>query len=236
MSITGSYIILAVLIARLLLKKAPKKISCLLWIAPFVRLCIPFAPRSVFSFFNLGIFNKDVYSGAVHEYVPFSYDWDYTPEFSTGITQNQSIIPSTFEAFTGTPEYSANPLQIILFVLAAVWLLGIFVILTYAAVTLIKTKKKLRTATKLEGNIFESENIFSPFVMGIIRPKIYLPYGLSDKEREYIILHELAHLKVKNHGNDFVAILDSYMPYWRETKKKLNEQILDYMETSITEA
>ena len=47
---------------------------------------------------------------------------------------------------------------------------------------------------------------------------------------EYIILHELAHLKVKNHGNDFVAILDSYMPYWRETKKKLNEQILDYME------
>lgn len=48
---------------------------------------------------------------------------------------------------------------------------------------------------------------------------------------EYIILHELAHLKVKNHGNDFVAILDSYMPYWRETKKKLNEQILDYLET-----
>ncbi len=52
---------------------------------------------------------------------------------------------------------------------------------------------------------------------------------------EYIILHELAHLKVKNHGNDFVAILDSHMPYWRETKKKLNEQILDYMETSTTE-
>lgn len=48
---------------------------------------------------------------------------------------------------------------------------------------------------------------------------------------EYIILHELSHLKVKNHGNDFVAILDSYMPYWRETKKKLNEQILDYIET-----
>ena len=48
---------------------------------------------------------------------------------------------------------------------------------------------------------------------------------------EYIILHELAHLKVKNHGSDFVAILDSYMPYWRETKKKLNEQILDYIGT-----
>ena len=47
---------------------------------------------------------------------------------------------------------------------------------------------------------------------------------------EYIILHELAHLKVKNHGEDFVAIMDSFMPYWRETKKKLNEQILDYLE------
>ena len=52
---------------------------------------------------------------------------------------------------------------------------------------------------------------------------------------EYIILHELAHLKVKNHGNDFVAILDSYMPFWRETKKKLNEQILDYLEVSSKE-
>lgn len=48
---------------------------------------------------------------------------------------------------------------------------------------------------------------------------------------EYIILHELAHLKVKNHGEDFVAIMDSFMPYWRETKKKLNEQILDYLES-----
>ena len=46
---------------------------------------------------------------------------------------------------------------------------------------------------------------------------------------EYIILHELAHLKVRNHGSDFVAILDSYMPCWRETKKKLNEQVLDYL-------
>lgn len=53
---------------------------------------------------------------------------------------------------------------------------------------------------------------------------------------EYIIIHELAHLKVKNHGEEFVAILDKYMPYWREVKKKLNEQILDYIETSIKEA
>ena len=63
--------------------------------------------------------------------------------------------------------------------------------------------------------------------------KIWLNLQLAKKPVEcieYIILHELAHLKVKNHGSDFVAILDSYMPYWREIKKKLNEQVLDYME------
>ncbi|MBR3595538.1 MAG: hypothetical protein IKL47_00960, partial [Clostridia bacterium] len=72
MSITGSYIILAVLVARLLLKKAPKKLSYLLWIAPFFRLICPFTMQSAFSFFNLGIFNKDVYANNIHEYVPLS--------------------------------------------------------------------------------------------------------------------------------------------------------------------
>ncbi len=199
MSITGSYIILAVLLARLLLKKVPKKISYLLWIAPFVRLVCPFTVRSALSLFNLRIFNSDVYESTIHEYVPLSYDWDYTPEFATGITNAQSLIPSTFEAFTGSPEYSANPLQIYLFIFACVWLLGILAMLTYAGITFIKTRKRLRTATKLEGNIFESENISSPFVIGIFRPKIYLPYGLSDMEKEYIILHEKTHIKNLDH-------------------------------------
>ncbi|MBE6772778.1 MAG: hypothetical protein E7544_00995 [Ruminococcaceae bacterium] len=207
MSITGSYIILAVLFVRLLIKKAPKKISYLLWIAPFVRLVFPFAPRSFFSFFSLGIFNRDVYSSAVHEYVPLSYDYDFSPEFSTGITPAQNMIPSTFEAFTGSPEYSANPLQVILFVLACVWISGIFIMLTYAGVTFIKTKKSLSTATRLEGNIFESENITAPFVIGIFRPKIYLPYNLSEKEKEYIILHEKTHIKNLDHFSKVFAFL-----------------------------
>lgn len=199
MSITGSYIILAVMLARLLLKKAPKKISYLLWIAPFFRLVCPFTLQSAFSFFNLGIFNKDVYANTIHEYVPLSYDWDYTPEFATGITQGQSLVPSTFEVFNGSPQYSANPLQIYLFVLAVLWILGMAAMFVYAGVTFIKTKRMLRTAVKLEGNVFESESISSPFVMGIFRPKIYLPYSLSEREKEYIILHEKTHIKSLDH-------------------------------------
>lgn len=205
MSVTGSYIILAVLLARLLLKKAPKKISYLLWIAPFVRLICPVAPRSAFSFFNMGIFNSDIYSNTIHEYVPLSYDWDYTPEFATGITQNQDIIPSTFHAFETTAENSANPLQIILFILALVWILGMAVIFIYAGMTLIITKKRLRTAVKLEENIYESDNISSPFVIGIIRPKIHIPYNLGEKEREYIILHEKMHIKNLDHFSKIFA-------------------------------
>lgn len=207
MSITGSYIILAVMLARLLLKKAPKKISYLLWFAPFVRLVLPFSPRSALSIFNLGIFNKDVYSGTVHEYVPLNYDFDYTPEFATGITQAQGIIPSTFEAFAGAPENSVNPLQVYLFVLSCIWILGMAAMLIYAGVTFIRTKKRLNTATRLEGNIYESEAISSPFVIGIFRPKIYLPYGLSESEKEYIILHERTHIKNLDHFSKIFAFL-----------------------------
>lgn len=199
MSITGSYIILAVLVARLLLKKAPKKISYLLWIAPFFRLVCPVTMQSAFSFFNLGIFNKDVYSNTIHEYVPLSYDWDYTPEFATGITQGQSVIPSTFEAFASSPENSVNPLQVYLFVFACLWILGILAMLVYAGVTFVRTKKMLCTAVKLEGNIFESESITSPFVMDIFRPRIYIPCGLGESEKEYIILHEKTHIKNLDH-------------------------------------
>ncbi len=207
MSITGSYIILAVLIARLLLKKAPKKISYLLWIAPFFRLVCPFTLQSAFSFFNLSIFNKDVYANTIHEYIPLSYDWDYTPEFATGITQEQSVIPSTFEAFTSSPENSANPLQVYIFIFACIWILGITAMLIYAAVTFLKTKKLLRTAVKLDGNVFESENIKSPFVIGIFRPKIYLPYSLSENEKAYIILHEKTHIKNLDHFSKIFAFL-----------------------------
>ncbi len=207
MSVTGSYIILAVLAARLMLKKAPKKISYLLWIAPFFRLLCPFTFQSVFSFFNLSIFNKDVYANTIHEYVPLAYDSDYTPEFATGITQSQSVIPSNFEAFATSPENSVNRLQVYLFIFACVWIIGMIAMLTYAGITFIKTKRTLRTAVKLEGNVYESENISSPFVMGIFRPKIYLPYGLSEKEKEYIILHERMHIKNLDHFSKIFAFL-----------------------------
>lgn len=199
MSITGSYVIIAVLFARLLLKKSPKKISYLLWIAPFFRLISPFTLSSKISLFNLDIFNREVYTNQFQQYIPLSYSQDFTPEFSTGLSPEQSLLPSTFEAFTGSPEYSANPLQIILFVLGCIWLTGIFTLLIYAGVTFIKTKSKLRTAVKLEKNIYQSERISAPFVMGIFRPKIYLPYNLNENEKEYIILHENTHIKNLDH-------------------------------------
>ena len=207
MSITGSYIILAVLIARLILKKAPKKISYLLWVAPFFRLLCPFTMQSAFSFFSLGIFNKEIYSNTIHEYVPLSYAWDYTPEFATGITQNQNIIPSTFEAFATSPENSANSLQIYIFIFACIWILGMAAMFIYAGITFIKTKVILRTAVKLDKNIFESESISSPFVMGIFRPRIYLPCGLNENEKEYIILHERTHIKNLDHFSKIFAFL-----------------------------
>lgn len=205
MSITGSYVILAVLAARLLLRKAPKKISYLLWIAPFLRLISPITLSSRISIFNLDLFNSDFYSSGIQEYVPFNYAYDATPDFSTGFNQSQAIIPSTFNALEGADYNSVNPLHVLLFVLACIWVTGIVAMLIYAAVSFIKTKTGLRTATRLESNVFESEGISSPFVIGIIRPKIYLPYALSEKEKEYIILHERTHIKNLDHVAKILA-------------------------------
>lgn len=205
LSITGSYIIIAVLLARLLLKKAPKRISYILWFAPLCRLISPFSLRSRISLFNLGIFNREFYSASSQQYIPFDYATNYTPQISTGMTDAQNIIPDSFGSFATSPENSVNTLQVVLFVLSVIWLIGISAMLVYAIASFIKTKRTVRTAIKIKDNVFCSENINSPFVMGVFKPKIYLPSAISEKEREYIILHEKSHIKNLDHISKIFA-------------------------------
>ena len=188
MSISASYIVLAVLLLRLFLKKAPKWITVVLWGIVAVRLVCPFSIESVLSLIPSA------------EPVSPNIMTEQTPTINTGIPFiNNTINPIIGESFTPTPGDSVNPLQIWIPVLTAVWIVGIAALLIYAIVSYAKVKRKIGTAVLLRDNVYQSENVVSPFVLGIIKPKIYLPFNMNDKDREHVVAHETAHIRRKDY-------------------------------------
>lgn len=188
MSISASWIVLAVLLLRLLLKKAPKWITVLLWGIVAVRLVCPFTIESVMSLIPSA------------ETISPEIMIDATPEINSGIPiLNNTINPVIGESFAPDPTTSANPLQILIPFLAIVWLVGIAGMLLYTAISYFKVKRKIGTAVLLRDNIFQSENVVSPFVLGIIKPKIYLPFNMNEQDMSHVIAHEQAHIRRKDH-------------------------------------
>ena len=188
MSISASWIVLAVLLLRLLLKKAPKWITVLLWGIVAVRLICPFSIESVMSLIPSA------------ETISPEIMMEATPEIHSGVSiLNSTINPVISETFAPDPTTSANPLQILIPVLSIVWLVGIATMLLYTAISYFKVKRKIGTAVLLRENIFQSESVVSPFVLGIVKPKIYLPFNMNEQDKEYVIAHEKAHIRRKDH-------------------------------------
>ena len=188
MSISASWLVLAVLLLRLVLKKAPKWVSVLLWGLVAVRLICPFSFESVFSLIPSA------------ETVSPEIMMDPTPEVHTGIASLNSMInPIVTEAFAPEGMASMNPLQLWIPLATIVWIVGIAAMLIYAAISYILLQRKISTAVPLKKGILQSENVASPFVLGIIKPKIYLPFRMDDQSLEYVIAHEEAHIRRKDH-------------------------------------
>jgi len=188
MSISASWIVLAVLLLRLLLKKAPKWITVLLWGIVAVRLICPFSIESVMSLIPSA------------ETISPEIMMDATPEINSGIPVfNNFVNPVISESFAPNPVTSANPLQILIPVLSIVWLVGIAGMLLYTAISYFRVKRKIGTAVLLRDNIFQSENVVSPFVLGIVNPKIYLPFNMNEQDMSHVIAHEQAHIRRKDH-------------------------------------
>lgn len=188
MSISAGYIVLAVLLLRLLLKKAPKWITVVLWGIVAVRLVCPFSLESALSL----IPSKETVSPSIMT--------DPLPTINTGILAiNSAINPIIGESLAPTPGNSANPLQIWIPILTVVWVLGMVALLIYAVISYARIKKQIGTAVLLRNTIYQSENVESPFVLGIIKPKIYLPFGVDEKNLEYVVAHEMAHIRRKDH-------------------------------------
>ena len=188
MSISASWLVLAVLVLRLVLKKAPKWVNVLLWGIVAVRLICPFTIESVLSL----IPSKETISPEIM--------MDWTPEISTGIeTLDRVVNPVISTSFAPEPAASANPLQILIPVAANLWLLGVLVMLLYTAFSYFNLRRKLSTAVILRDNIFQCETVHSPFVLGVFRPKIYLPYTIDGANLHHVVAHERAHIRRKDH-------------------------------------
>lgn len=188
MSISASWLVIAVLLLRLVLKKTPKWVSVLLWGFVAVRLICPFSFESILSLIPSA------------ETITPEIMTDSTPEIHTGIgSLNNVINPIVSEAFAPDPLVSMNPLQFWIPLAAVAWIAGIAAMLIYTAVSYILLRRKVATAVLLRNNIFQSENVDSPFVLGIIKPKIYLPFQMDGQNLEYVISHEQSHIRRKDH-------------------------------------
>ena len=188
MSISASWLVLAVPLLRLVLKKAPKWVNVLLWGIVAVRLLCPFSFESALSLIPSA------------ETIPMNIEMVATPAIDSGISAINSVInPVISASFTPNPAASANPLQIWIPLASVLWAAGIAVMLLYTAISYWRLHRKVDTAVRCKDNIYQSENVGSPFVLGIIKPRIYLPFKLDGQDLEHVVAHEQAHLRRKDH-------------------------------------
>ena len=187
-SIAASWIVIAVLILRFCLKKAPKWVNVLLWGIVAVRLIFPFSIESALSLIPSA------------ETVSPSIMMETAPSVQTGVPAlDQVINPVIDHSLAPAPGASANPLQIWIPVMAVVWLAGAAALLLYSAISYWRLRRRVREAVILRDNIYQSENAGSPFVLGIIQPKIYLPYSVDSGALAYVIAHEQTHIRRRDH-------------------------------------
>lgn len=185
MSLTASYVILFVIACRLFLKKVPKIFSYSLWAVVLFRLICPFSFSSAFSFLKI----PSSHSNKI-EYIPSSVKLISQPEINTGINDvTSSINTSPLSLTTHTGNNS------IYGILSTIWVLGFISLIVYSILSYLILKHKVCASLIVKDNIFQCENISSPFVLGFIRPKIYLPIGLKKTEQTYILKHEQIHIK-----------------------------------------
>jgi len=185
MSATASIAAVIVIAVRLALKKAPKIFSLMLWSVVFFRLLCPFTIQSSYGLSNLFSNNINKAIGAqISVQMPI-------------ITEEQGNITHKLSNYvTDTVVITSNDSFFTLFdILRYIWFFGFIILVLYGFISYMLLKQRMRIATKVEGNIYETDRIKMPFVLGFIRPKIYIPTGLEGNELKYILKHEQAHIK-----------------------------------------
>ena len=189
MSISASWLVLAVLLLRFVLKKAPKWVNVLLWGIVAVRLAFPFSVESALSLIPSA------------ETVPMDIEMAVQPTINSGVPVINSMVNPMLSSFAPPQDVltSANPLQIWIPIFSIFWIAGIAALLLYTVVSYWRLQRKVSEAVILRDNIFQSENVASPFVLGVFRPRIYLPYNMDGQDLGHVVAHEQAHIRRRDH-------------------------------------
>lgn len=209
MSITAGWIILAVFVLRLLLRRMPKRFICALWAVAAVRLVCPLSFESAFSL----IPSAETVSPEVVRY-------EKEPAIDSGVPViNDVLNPIVRDNFTRTPGASVNPLQVWVWAASVVWAVGLAAMLGYAAVSYLRIRKQVQESVPLWDKLDKMDNIRlcdtvqSPFILGIVRPQIYLPSGMDEEQMSSVLAHERVHLRRGDHiWKPFAFLLLSV--YW----------------------
>lgn len=184
MSLAASWLVLAVLLLRLLLKKTPKWITCLLWGLVALRLVIPFYMESSFSLIPSS------------EVIPQDIITSENPAIHSGI----SIVNSTLNpAMTQRVIQGTNRMESVVSIAAIVWAVGAVVVLAYGVLSALRLRWKVRASILQRDNVYFCDDVASPFVFGIFAPKIYIPSGIEENQLPYILAHENAHIRRHDH-------------------------------------
>ena len=182
--LVASWIILAVIVLRKLLNRIPKWVNCLLWGLVAIRLAIPFSIESIFSLIPSA------------KPVPADIEYAKIPKIDSGMHAVNMVINPVLENHFAVKEIaSVNPIQVIIFISSYIWMIGVIGLLIYAFVSFIMLKRQVKNAQAIDKGIFISETIDSPFILGFVKPSIYIPDYLDDEAYICVTEHEKAHIK-----------------------------------------
>ena len=189
LSISASWLVLVVLALRLVLKRAPKWVNVLLWGMVALRLMLPFSIESALSL----IPSAETVSPEVVRFDP-------APTITSGVEFiDNAVNPSLSESFAAAPLASVNPLYVWTYLAGWVWLIGLAAMLAYALVSYLRLRRRVSASIPLWENIYVCDEVPSPFILGIVRPRIYLPSALDEAQWGSVLSHERAHLARHDH-------------------------------------
>lgn len=201
-SLLVSCMLLAVAVIRLIFPKTPRRAVMYGWTWIWLSFLLPSLPKNPRNILPTATVIKP------------EILFEQTPTVNTGIPAvNQVVNPVISESFAPSPGASVNPLQIIVFALAVIWIIGMVGMMIHGVFSYIMLRRRVADAVLWKENIYESEKVKTPFVLGILKPRIYLPFALEEKDRELVVLHEKKHAWA---GHPFMKILGYFVlcVYW----------------------
>ena len=189
LSISASWLVLAVLVLRLISKRSPKWVNVLLWGIVALRLVLPFSIESALSLIP-----------SAETVSPAAVQFDPAPTITSGVSVIDNVVnPPLSEHFSAVPTASVNPLYVWTEIAGWVWLIGLGAMLLYALVSYLRLRRRVSVSLPIQDHIYLCDALSSPFILGVVKPHIYLPSGLDEVQRQNVLAHEQAHLARRDH-------------------------------------